>query len=124
MKKTCKLLLMIPLAFCLVFLPVDSAYAEKIRKSVYAGSFYPATRSELTAVIDRLTRQVKPTQAQNLVQTTLKALILPHAGFIYSGLTAAHASQVLKENQFEKVILLGSDHRIGFKGGAMSDVAA
>lgn len=115
---------MIPLAFCLVFLPVGYAYAEKIRKAVYAGSFYPATRSELTAFIDRLTRQVEPAQAQLPAQTTLKALILPHAGFIYSGLTAAHASQVLKENQFEKVILLGPDHRIGFKGGAISDVAA
>ena len=124
MKKTCNLFIVIPIAFCLVFLPVGSSYAEKIRKAVYAGSFYPATRSELTAFIDRLTRQVKPAQAQHPAQSTLKALILPHAGFIYSGLTAAHASQVLKENQFEKVILLGPDHRIGFKGGAISDVAA
>jgi AmmeMemoRadiSam system protein B/AmmeMemoRadiSam system protein A len=124
MKNTCSLFILIFLVFSLVFLPVRSACAEKIRKAVYAGSFYPATRLKLTAFIDRLTRQVKPAQAQLPAQTTLKALILPHAGFIYSGLTAAHASQVLNENQFEKVILLGPDHRIGFKGGAISDVAA
>jgi len=124
MKKTYNLFFMILLAFCLVFFPVGAAYADNIRKPVYAGSFYPATRAKLTAFIDRLTRQVKPAQVQHPAQTTLKALILPHAGFIYSGLTAAHASQVLKENQFKKIILLGPDHRIGFKGGAISDVAA
>lgn len=124
MKKNCYLFLVIHLVFCLVFIPVGSSYAEKIRKAVYAGSFYPATRSELTALIERLTKQVTPAQVQHPAQTTLKALILPHAGYVYSGLTAAHASQVLRENQFEKVILLGPDHRIGFKGGAISDVAA
>lgn len=98
--------------------------AEVVRKPAYAGAFYPAERSELAAKIDRLTRQVKIEQVQKLPQTSLKALILPHAGYVYSGQTAAYASLVLKPNQFDKVIVLAPDHRIGFPNAAVSDVVA
>jgi hypothetical protein len=54
----------------------------------------------------------------------VKALILPHAGYVYSGRTAAHAAWVLNSGQFETVILLGPDHRVGFACCAVSDVAA
>ncbi len=99
-------------------------HSDEIRSSVYDGSFYPAQRSELASYIEQLTSQVKPTRIQHPPKTHLKAIIMPHAGYIYSGLTAAHASLVLKKNQFDRVILLGSDHRVGFKGGAISDVKA
>jgi AmmeMemoRadiSam system protein A/AmmeMemoRadiSam system protein B len=56
--------------------------------------------------------------------SSLRALIIPHAGYLYSGWTAAHISLVLKENQFRRVIVMGPDHRIGFKGGAISDALA
>jgi AmmeMemoRadiSam system protein B/AmmeMemoRadiSam system protein A len=46
---------------------------------------------------------------------------LPHAGYIYSGWTAAHASRVLHPGQFTKVVLLGPDHYIGFSNGAICD---
>ena len=95
-----------------------------IREPVWAGRFYPASQAELERVIDNFTRQAKQTKIQIPRKGSLKALILPHAGYIYSGLTAAHSSLVLKENQFEKVILMGPDHRIGFNNGAISDVEA
>ncbi|OHB33772.1 MAG: AmmeMemoRadiSam system protein B, partial [Desulfuromonadaceae bacterium GWB2_53_15] len=53
----------------------------------------------------------------------LKALVLPHAGYIYSGPTAAHAALVLEKGQFDKVILLGPDHRAGLNNGAITDAA-
>ena len=104
--------------------PVETAEGAGIRKPVYAGSFYPATRSELEASIEQLVRQVKPVHVNRPPHTTLKAIIIPHAGYIYSGWTAAHLSQVLKENKYNRVIVMGSDHRIGFQGCAISDVSA
>jgi len=110
---------------CLViFFQVNSASADDIRKPVYAGSFYPKTRSELMSFIEQLTGRVKQTHVQHLPHTSLKALIMPHAGYIYSGMTAAHISLALKKNQFKKVIVMAPDHRVGFKVGAISDATA
>lgn len=125
MKHIFSLFFTIFLALCPAsFLRPGSANADEIRKSVYAGSFYPGTRSELTSILEQLTGRVKRTQVQHPSHTSLKALIMPHAGYIYSGLTAAHTSLVLKENQFERVMVLAPDHRVGFTGAAISDVAA
>jgi AmmeMemoRadiSam system protein B/AmmeMemoRadiSam system protein A len=49
---------------------------------------------------------------------------MPHAGYIYSGWTAAHAARVLPTDQFSKILLLGPDHRIGFSGAAICNVDA
>lgn len=100
------------------------SYAESIRKPVWAGQFYPATKIELERQIQGLTEKAKKTSFHSPTGKTLKAIIMPHAGYIYSGLTAAHASLALKNNAFNKVILLGPDHRIGFENCAISDVTA
>ncbi len=105
-------------------LRTGSANADDTRKPAYAGSFYPETRSELTSMIKQLTGRVKQTHTQQPPHTSLKALIMPHAGYMYSGLTSAHISLVLKENQFKRVIVMAPDHRVGFTGGAVSDVDA
>ena len=61
MKQNINPFLMILLMFCLACLtPVETANADGIREPVYAGSFYPATRSELKASIEQLVSQVKP----------------------------------------------------------------
>jgi len=118
-------LVKILIAVCLtLFCAGRSVNAEVIRKPAYAGTFYPAERAELLAMIERLTRQVEAGKVQKPPHTSLKALILPHAGYVYSGLTAAHASRVLKKDQYQKVIVLAPDHRVGFAGGAVSDVVA
>jgi AmmeMemoRadiSam system protein B/AmmeMemoRadiSam system protein A len=125
MKQIFSLFFTILLALCpMILLRVNAANADDVRKPVYAGSFYPETRSELTSIIEQLTGRVKQTHVQHLPNTSLKALIMPHAGYIYSGLTAAHISLVLKENQFKRVIVMAPDHRVSFKGGAISDVNA
>ena len=111
------------LAFSIAsFFVVKSVYADNIRMPVWAGKFYPATKSELKQTIDTLTQKAKQTTVKIPPNKELKAIILPHAGYIYSGFTAAHASFVLSEKQFNKVILLGPDHRVGFINGAISNV--
>lgn len=117
------------LAFVLVwfvasFLQATICRAENVRKPAYAGSFYPSGKSEIEKTIDVLTSKAKETHFIIPAGKSLKALILPHAGYIYSGLTASHASLVLSENQFSKVILMGPDHRVGFNNCAISDTDA
>lgn len=125
MKKNFNPFLMIVLSLSLAcYSAVDVATAMDIRKPVYAGSFYPDTPEKLNAVIKQFVNKVKPIPKIRLPHSPLRALIIPHAGYIYSGWTAAHISLVLKENQFRKVIVMGPDHRIGFQGGAISDVSA
>ncbi|MDM8541332.1 AmmeMemoRadiSam system protein B [Desulfococcaceae bacterium HSG9] len=107
-----------------VFLYAGGVNAAKVRKAAVAGQFYPSDRAQLTQLIEHLTRQAQQTKIDTPGQGVLKALILPHAGYVYSGLTAAHASHLLSENQFDKVILLGPDHRVGFSNGAITDSGA
>jgi len=95
-----------------------------IRQPVWAGSFYPADRAELEKLLAALTASAKKTKISIPPGKALRALILPHAGYIYSGRTGAHASLVLSPHQFSRVVLLGPDHRIGFANAAVSDVSA
>lgn len=98
--------------------------AGTVRPAVWAGKFYPASAAELRHTIDALIRQADRTPCKLPAQGHLKALILPHAGYVYSGPTAAHAHQVLAGSKFDEVILMGPDHRVGFANGAVSDAAA
>jgi hypothetical protein len=100
------------------------AHAETVRKPIRAGSFYPSDPSKLRSLITQLTIKAQNTRLQPPRNKHLRAIILPHAGYIYSGWTAAHASRVLHPGQFTKVILLGPDHYIGFSNGAICDAAA
>lgn len=102
---------------------VSSAWSEDgVRKPVWAGKFYPADKQVLLSTIENLTQQAAQEASRNVPpDRTLKALILPHAGYRYSGLTAAHSGYVLKGRTYNKVLLLGPDHRVGFKNGAYSD---
>ena len=105
-------------------LPPASASAAAVRQAVWAGRFYQADPSALAQDIDQLTRKAQKTRIQIPKNKRLRAIIMPHAGYIYSGWTAAHAALVLSPDQFSKVILLGPDHRIGFKSAAICDVTA
>jgi len=98
--------------------------AEKIREAAKAGSWYPADPNQLRQDIAALTRQAEKSRLQIPSNKQLRALILPHAGYAYSGATAAHAVFVLSGKPFSKVILMGPDHYVGLKNGAISDVGA
>jgi hypothetical protein len=85
MKKIFDLFLMIVISLSLVcFAAVGGANAKDIRKPVYAGSFYPDTPEELTAIIKQLVNRVKPIHVNRPPHSSLRALIIPHAGYIYS----------------------------------------
>jgi len=100
----------------LLFFPGETIGAEKghkdIRASILAGTWYPGTRDALAKNIQGLLRGV---EAPNL-SGQLMAIIVPHAGYKYSGPVAAHAYQLLKKRQFKRVILVGPSHHVAFRG--------
>lgn len=91
----------------------------KIRKPAVAGMFYPEDREELKSMIDGFLRKVPDIN----IDGNLKALIIPHAGYIYSGQVAAYAYLFLKkyQNKKIKIVLLGPSHNVYFNDVA-SDV--
>jgi AmmeMemoRadiSam system protein B/AmmeMemoRadiSam system protein A len=104
--------------------PAAFVRADAVRPAVWAGRFYKAGPSELARDIDQLTRKAQKTGLQIPKNKTLKAIVMPHAGYIYSGWTAAHAAHVLSSDQYSKVILIGPYHRSGIKSAAICNVTA
>ncbi len=86
--------------------------SPRVRHAAVAGMFYPGDKHELQ-------RQVQQFLAEASVKTPRpKAMIQPHAGYIYSGPVAASAYSQLQPyaESITRVILLGPDHRVGFRG--------
>jgi len=92
--------------------------AMKIRSAAVAGMFYPKGADELAAMIDGFL-SAAPSPAQHA-----KAVIAPHAGYIYSGPTAAFAYKALDAGKVQRVILLGPSHHMLFQGLALPDADA
>ena len=87
------------------------------RPPAVAGSFYPADAKQLHTLIQSLLRAVPSTAGR-----CPKAIIVPHAGYIYSGAIAARAyvRVALGRDTIRRVVLLGPAHRLGFHGLALS----
>lgn len=93
-----------------------------IRQTAVAGMFYPDNPEELQATIDHYLREAEVSQEDQLKVQTPKALIVPHAGYVYSGPVAAGAYVRLEASRdiIRRVILLGPSHRVAFSGMATS----
>jgi len=98
--------------------------ASQVRDPVYAGRFYPAQHAELERTIAELVSAAAKSASRQNIKGHLRALIIPHAGYIYSGYTAAHTIRHLNNRTFSKVIVMGPDHRIGLPTAAISAVKA
>ena len=88
------------------------------RPAAVAGSFYPADQAHLRAAVDELLETNPCTSAR-----VPKAIVVPHAGYIYSGSTAASVYNLLKpaSRSITRVVMLGPAHRVRLAGMALSD---
>lgn len=87
-----------------------------IREPAVAGLFYPDEPRQLRAMVNRFIEDVTPPEK------CPRALVAPHAGYVYSGPVAGTAYAPLARGQCraERVILLGPSHRVPFRGLALS----
>ncbi|MFW5767373.1 MAG: AmmeMemoRadiSam system protein B, partial [Bacteroidota bacterium] len=86
---------------------------DNTRKSTFAGQFYPDNPNELNRLIEGYFSSAKEKRAKN---KEARAVIAPHAGYIFSGQTAADAVIQLNPDKIKRVFILGSAHHHSFKG--------
>ena len=94
------------------------------RLTSVAGSFYPAESSSVLEMIERFNSILEshPDTLQQLNALTGNAVIVPHAGWMYSGFTANIAFRVLANNTPDTLVVIGPSHRVGFQGISISDM--
>ena len=88
-----------------------------IRPPAFAGSFYPEDPEELQKEISKYLKQASTKKTSG----TTKALIVPHAGYEYSGPVAACGYKLLQKSKFEEVILIGPSHRMRFQNCGLNN---
>ncbi len=91
------------------------AVPQNIRTPAVAGSFYPDDPPELRALLDKLFAVKNAASAQ----AAPKALIVPHAGYRFSGTLTAQAFATLQGHRTRTVVLLGNAHAALFDGIAI-----
>ena len=94
-----------------------------LRPAAVAGMFYPAVARELAAEVDEM---LGHSAGGGFVAGLPKALIVPHAGYVYSGPVAAEAYDRLRPARgiVRRVVLLGPCHRVPVRGLALPEAAA
>jgi len=90
---------------------------QAVRPPAVAGVFYPADPVELRETVARLLAAAPPGPPP-------KALIAPHAGYVYSGPIAASAFARVVDAPYRRVVLLGPAHYVPFRGSALPDAVA
>jgi AmmeMemoRadiSam system protein B len=93
-----------------------------VRPAAVAGTFYPASPHHLLKAVDDLLARAKAPASS----APPKALIVPHAGYVYSGPVAASAYAAIEPHasRFTRVVLLGPAHREYVRGLALPEATA
>ncbi|MDD5109753.1 MAG: AmmeMemoRadiSam system protein B [Patescibacteria group bacterium] len=89
--------------------------AGRVRLAAVAGSFYPGEPKDLSATVDRYLANATLPQARGQIL----ALVVPHAGYQYSGQVAAYGYKLLVGQHIDTVVLVGSSHTARFPGASI-----
>ncbi len=89
------------------------------RQMSVSGTFYPDTKKELVNYFEHFTKIYD--ENAELPNSTCRAVIVPHAGYIYSGFTANIAYKLLEQSKAKNFVVIGPSHRIRFDGVSLCD---
>ena len=94
------------------------------RAPAVAGMFYPGDPQALATCVGDFLQEAAPAETSPLEAP--KALIVPHAGYQYSGSVAASGYRLLQKaaNRISRVVLLGPAHRVYLQGMAVPEATA
>ena len=90
---------------------------SNVRRPAVEGMFYPGTPAELSEMIAAWKLPIVANDAE------LQAVIVPHAGLVYSGRIAMKALLAAAGNDYQRIIVLAPTHRVGFRRIALSSAA-
>ncbi len=85
-----------------------------VRKASYAGSWYPGDKDTLNSTLLGFLEKAEEFNPPRKV----KALVSPHAGYVYSGPTAAYGYRCLQKGAYSTVVVLAPSHRVPLAGVA------
>ena len=95
-----------------------SSGEKKVRMPAVAGAFYPADADTLRETVVSFLSEASSAEADKEVQ----AVIVPHAGYVYSGCTASEAIKAIPSDAvYKRIFLLGPSHRAAFDGASVND---
>ena len=97
-----------------------SAKMPTVRPAAVAGAFYPADPRRLKADVSAMLAKAPSAHAEHRP----KALIAPHAGYVYSGEVAARAFSAVAGGSVDRVVLIGPAHYVPFRGIAVPSAEA
>jgi len=86
-----------------------------VKQPEFAGQFYPSPEEKLSGMIDNFLANI----TLNPVSGEIFMLISPHAGYGFSGQTAAFGYKLIKDKPYKTVIIIGTTHHKVFSGAAL-----
>jgi len=92
----------------------------EIREAAVSGTFYPGNPDALKADIEGYLSKVPPDK----IAGEIVGLVSPHAGYMYSGQTAAYGYKALAGRRYDTVVILAPSHRSFFLGAAVQHEGA
>ena len=99
------------ISFCLQ-LSLAKAFPGELKTAKFAGQFYPSEKNELIAMLSGYeTSVVTP-----VLKGDILAIIVPHAGYGYSGKTATSAYNLIRGKPYRTVVVMGPSHHYPFSG--------
>ena len=91
--------------------------SSSIRKASVKGSFYPDSCSQVEKMFGAFNREfAKQKIPKSIISIKPKALLVPHAGYVYSGFTANFAYRFLQHSKPKRIVVIGPSHHHYFKG--------
>ena len=93
------------------------ANAAEVKEADLAGSWYPASKTELENQLKGYLDAANPPK----IDGQILAVIVPHAGYAYSGPVAAYSFKAVQDKGIKTVIIVGFSHRKLFNGIAIYD---
>lgn len=97
----------------------NATASRNVRRPAVAGLFYPRHKDDLAEAVDGYLKQAKREPVANL-----RGLVCPHAGYEFSGKTAAFGYKLLAGQDIRTVIVMAPTHYATFQGASIPDVEA
>jgi hypothetical protein len=90
--------------------PTTASTPSEVREPAVAGQFYPDDAEQLSTMIDAFLAQVEKVGAEGQARPEPIAIIVPHAGYIFSGQVAAYAFKQVEGVDYEAIVVVGTNH--------------
>jgi MEMO1 family protein len=87
---------------------------EQVRRAAVAGQWYPGTRARLAEAVDEHLASAEVERRPDA--ENLRAIVVPHAGLMYSGPVAAYAYKAARHGRYASIVLVGPSHYVPFHG--------